>query len=589
MNSLRTEAISAKPRWRRCFGLSLVLLTGLPLYAAPSKVIPKGSAVQSDAMPIEIGQLTPDLQLSSEEAHKGEAMALFISALMDEDNAETDAAFDKYQKTLSLDPGYTELALRVAGVLARRGDIPAGINILKDSIKAAPKQPLAYLGLSQLYSKYLHKQEIAIKYANLALDLNPGDLTAYLVLYECYTSSNLPKNARQILDRAMKQEAANADYWYQLGDFLMSHLIKDVGTADDLKRLDIIFQKSLALAGDDPTLLTKIADDYLWLNLPKVATPLYSKVLALKQDSDDNRLTLRDKLARSLILNGQFDDAMSLLKQLIKEYPRRLESYELLGEIYEQKNDFANALANYQQTLQLDSNRPTNYLRVADLYLKINEFNKCIDLLNEAHRKFNDLPLITYSLAVAQSRAARPKVALLTFSDTLHEAETKQPEILNGAFYFAYGSTADQAGETDLAVELLKKAIDLDSSNSAPACNYLGYLWVDHGVHLDEAGHLINRALELDPANPAYLDSLGWYYFKSDQYEKALETLKKAVNGTHPEDATICEHLGDTYLKLQNKEQALIYWQKAAQVDPGNPALLLKISETLKSSAQPSQ
>ena len=589
MNSLRTEAIFAKLKWRRCFGLSLVLLAGIPLYAAPSKVIPKGSAVQSDVMPIEIGQSAPDLQLSPEEVHRGDAMAMFISALIDEDNSETDKAFDEYQKTLSLDPSYTDLALRVAGELARRGDVTAGINILKESIKAAPKQPLPYLGLSQLYSKYLHKPEPAIKYAALALELNPNDLTPYLALYDLYSSSNHAKNAGQILDRAIKQDNSTPDYWFQLGEFLSGHLIKSVGSPDDLKRLNVIFQKSLSLAGDDPVIITKIADNYLWLKQPSEAIPLYSKVIGLKNDpADPGMLAIRDKLARALLLNGQFDEAMVILKQLIKEYPLRVESYELLGEIYEQKNDFQNALANYRQTLLLDSTRPGNYLRVADLYLKLKEFDKSIALLNEAHQKFRELPLVTYSLAVAQSRAARPKEALVTFAETLRDAENIAPEMLNGAFYFAYGSTADQGGQTDLAVELLRKSIEIDPSNSAPACNYLGYLWVDRGERLEEAARLINRALELDPGNPAYLDSLGWYYFKSAHYDKALVELKKAADGIRPEDPTICEHLGDTYSKLQNNAEALVYWQKAANLDPANQSVLTKIENSKqKMSANP--
>ncbi|MEI8341244.1 MAG: tetratricopeptide repeat protein, partial [Verrucomicrobiota bacterium] len=504
MNSLRAEALPAKCKWRRSFVSSLILLAGLPLFAAPPKVLParKGRAVQSDVVPIDLLQAAPDLQLSLEDGRKGDAMAMFITALIDEDNAETDKAFEKYQKTLNLDPGYSELAVKIASELARRGDTAGGINLLKDSIKVAPKEPMTYLCLSQIYSKYLDKPDLAVKYAAQALELNPRDLNPYLSLYELYAAGNHEKNAKQILDRALKQENSSSEYWFRLGEFLAGHLIKDGNKAspEDLKRLTAVFQKSLSCGEEDTALITRIADYYLLVKQPKEAIPLYLKVISLNGNANDPATAVvRDKLARSLSANGQYDEAVVMLKQLIGENPMRYESYDLLGEIYEQKGDFPNALANYQQTLLIDAAQPGNHLRVADMYLKTNQFDKAIDLLVEARGKFTELPQITYSLAVAQSQAGRYPDALASFEEAKQEAEKIQPEMLNGAFYFAYGSTAEQGGMVDQAVGLLRKSIEIDPAGSAQACNYLGYMWVDRGEHLDEAIGLIKRALELDP------------------------------------------------------------------------------------------
>jgi len=547
--------------------------------------------MQGDAVPQDIQPAVLDLQLSPEDGRKADAMATFMTALIDEDNAETDKAFEEYRKTLDLDPSYTELAVKVATELARRGDAAGAINVLKDSIKASPKQPSVYLCLSQLYAKYLNKQELAVKYATQALDLNPRELPPYLALYELYTAGNREKNANQIIDRAMKQENKSPEYWFQLGEFLAGHLMKEPAAAvpDDLKRLTVIFKESLSYAGEDTGLITRIADYFLLLKQPKEAIPLYLKVMSLKGNADEPAtLAVRNKLARSLWANSQIDEAVALLKQLIKENPLRYESYGLLGEIYEQLADFQNALANYQQALLLDSSQPSNYLRVADMYLKTRQFNKAISLLVEARVKFSELPEITYSLAVARSQAGRYQEAIATFEEALHEAEATQPEMLNGAFYFAYGSTAEQGGMTDRAVELLRKSIEIDPANSAQACNYLGYLWVDRGEHLDEAAGLIKRALEMEPENPAFLDSLGWYYFKTASYDKALAELQKAAAAIRPEDAIVYEHLGDTFLKLNNTPEALVYWQKAAKLDPGNKGVLLKIEDSKqKVSANP--
>ena len=78
-------------------------------------------------------------------------------------------------------------------------------------------------------------------------------------------------------------------------------------------------------------------------------------------------------------------------------------------------------------------------------------------------------------------------------------------------------------------------------------------MWVERGENLEEAGEMIKKALASEPDNGSFMDSLGWYYFKKGEYEKALEQLLKAVEAikpSKPEDAVVLEHVGDTYQQL---------------------------------------
>ena len=77
----------------------------------------------------------------------------------------------------------------------------------------------------------------------------------------------------------------------------------------------------------------------------------------------------------------------------------------------------------------------------------------------------------------------------------------------------SYGTAAERAGHYAKAAELLQKSIALAPNASAEACNYLGYMWADRNERLDEAESLIRRALEFEPSNAAYIDSLGWVFF----------------------------------------------------------------------------
>ena len=140
-------------------------------------------------------------------------------------------------------------------------------------------------------------------------------------------------------------------------------------------------------------------------------------------------------------------------------------------------------------------------------------------------------------------------------------------------------TAAEQAGLIDKAATLLKRSIELDPSKAAQAYNYLGYMWVDRNLNLDEAGSLIKKALEIEPANGAYLDSLGWFYFKKGDYTRALTELLHAADLINPPDPVVYEHIGDTYRSLGNTAQALAYWQKGLTLDSQSQSLSSKVDQ----------
>ncbi|MEI9894756.1 MAG: tetratricopeptide repeat protein [Chthoniobacter sp.] len=125
---------------------------------------------------------------------------------------------EAYKKALTLDPTYAELAVKLAYELSRRNDPSSGVQILKDTIKAAPKEAVPYIYLSQIYAKDLNKPDLGLKYAEQALALAPDNFAAYLAVYEIYMATGQSKKAEQLLDRAAKSEHGDAKYWAQLGD-----------------------------------------------------------------------------------------------------------------------------------------------------------------------------------------------------------------------------------------------------------------------------------------------------------------------------------------------------------------------------------
>jgi tetratricopeptide (TPR) repeat protein len=242
---------------------------------------------------------------------------------------------------------------------------------------------------------------------------------------------------------------------------------------------------------------------------------------------------------------------------------------------------FAKAEANYEQSLLINPAHAITYLRLAELLLgPVKDAGRAVEILTEARRRFPDAPEIAYYLALAQREAKQTQQAVATFEEALHEAELEDNEIVNARFYFNYGATAEQAGLYEKAADLFRKSIALDPANAADAYNYLGYMWADHNLHMDEAEDMIKRALQIEPNNGAYLDSLGWLEFRQRKFDQALADLLRAAKNMTHDDPVVFEHIGDTYLKLNRVPQALEAWQKAMVLDPQNKQLAQKIEST---------
>ena len=538
----------------------------------------------------------PDLALRPQAAHKADALARFVEGMAFEENGEMERALEAYRKVLNVDPGQSELASRVAGLLIQQDDFPQAIDVLKDAIKANPKSAEPYQQLAFIYTRYLKRTDQAIDYANRAIALNPGDVEGYQRLVEIELAAGQERRAIEALDRALKVQSTDPNFWIRLGKLYVAILFKSDSQPkpDELRKTNEIFKRAAENSGDDPGILKDVADYYAASQQLKEAIPLYLRVLELQPD-DANA---REKLATGFVLTNQRDKAVEMLEQIIKEHPEKYQPYDLLAQVLDEearslqranrieeaKAKFAKVAANYEQSLLINPNHAGTYVRLAELLLgALRDPERAVKLLGEARRRFPGAPEIVYYLGIAQREAKQSQQAVATFEEALHEAQLEEDDdFVNAKFYFNYGAAAEQAGLYNKAADLLRKSIALDPENSAEASNYLGYMWADHNMNLEEAETMIRRALQSEPNNASYLDSLGWVEFRKGQFDRALDDLLRAAKTAEREDPVVFEHIGDTYLKLNRIREALEAWQKALSLDPKNKNLADKIQTTKK-------
>jgi len=555
--------------------------------ATAAHAAPKRADVIDDSLALPPAR---DLNLSIEGEHKAEALAHFVEGIDFEENGEMEKALEAYRQVLNVDPGQTELAVRVAALLTRDDDYPSAIDVLKDAVKVHPKAPEPYLELAFIYAKYLKKVDQAIEFANKAIELDPLRIDGYQRLFEIHLTAGDEKRAIETLDRAAKLPSDDPIFWARLGRLYGSVILKPDAkpVPEQIARLNDVFKRAAAKGQNDAAVLKEVGDYFASTQQIKEALPFYLRVLELQPD-DAN---VREKLATGFVLTNQRARAVETLEAIIQEHPEKYQSYELLAQLHDDEArallrdnqtdpanaEFKKAAQNYEQSLLINPNHAATYLRLAELLLApLKQSERAVSILTEGRRRYPDAPEFAYYLAIALRESKKAKEAVVMFEEALNEAQNAQADFLKPRFYVEYGAAAEEASLYDKAAELFHKAIAMDPANAAEPYNYLGYMWAEQNSHLDEAEDAIKRALQLDPDNGAYLDSMAWVQYRQGKYDQALENLKRAVENLPREDAVVFEHLGDVYSKLNRVSQALESWQKAKTLDPSNKNLAAKI------------
>lgn len=253
---------------------------------------------------------------------------------------------------------------------------------------------------------------------------------------------------------------------------------------------------------------------------------------------DPDNYTIRLRLGIGYGKLGQLDKAVDELKKAAELNPQDFEAHYLLAIIYSSQSDDDKAEREYEFVLR----------RIA-----------------EQNPDSGDIPAFLGQLYFSQGKI---KQAIDEFEKAL---------LMNGPspeLYSILGSLYIELPDRDKAAAYFQKSIDLDPNNDG-SLNSLGYMYAEDGINLDEAVALVQRALDIDPENGAYLDSLGWAYYKKGDYEKARLFLERALK--FMQDPIIYDHLGDTYLRMNDVAAALKHWEKSLEMLPGQEDILNKI------------
>ncbi len=291
---------------------------------------------------------------------------------------------------------------------------------------------------------------------------------------------------------------------------------------------------------------------------------------------------------------GHYQSAANAFKELIRIMPYQPTFYLRLGSLYNQLDNKQEAITTYERAIKINR----NLWRAHDALWKLgveqhyrfyeeNRLEAAAENLRKAIYSYSELrrlaPAANHKhdnnlLTHFHARLGSLYVALERENEAIEILEKSLETVPdNPDANYWLGIAHQEIGNFEQAEHYLRRTIAL-SPEREEAYNALGYFFAEHETNLDEAVKLIQKALKKSPANGAYLDSLGWAYFKQGKLNDALKQLEKAVLYM-PNNVEVQDHLGEVYLKKGRKKEAVAAWQKAIQLSPGNTAILEKLKK----------
>ncbi len=470
---------------------------------------------------------------------------------------EPEKAAEIYKKYLGIEPGSEQGIIALAKLQLDAGNEREAAGLLETFLRERPDSDAAYATLGQAYSGLQRFEEAAAAYKK-AVELNPDDLELKKNYAQSLFFSDQLNEAADLYQALQRAEPEDGIALLRLGQIYRRQM-KYALARQNLEKAVTMFADSaevqfnfVLLERDEGRLPEAIARVTDILKLGERANGRYS------EGEKQNRRIFLTNLALLNTTVGNHGAAIQAFTELktISSDTDRIDA--LIAEAYRSAKQIDKALEYSEQALKAAPDSRDLLLTHADLIAEKGRVDEGIRNLQRLTRG-NEGDLAVFStMANIYSRARKWDQA----QDVVNTAVRRFPE--NENVYLLQGSLYEQQKKFNEAERAFRKALEIEKDSPA-VLNYLGYILADRGLKLQEAVAMLHKAVETEPTNGAYLDSLGWAYFRMNQLDRAEEYLTRALIFAN-DNATIHDHMGDLYFKTMRYEQARTEWNKSLAI-----------------------
>ena len=530
----------------------------------------------------------------STERARDAALQHFIDGSIFEMKGDYAQAILEYQDALRYDQN-DAVHFALSKCYSRLGKHALAIEAGREAVRISPGQVDYWRNLGDAYAAAFQLDSAAAAYEGV-VRLDSNSIEAWFTLASLYQGRK-PLKALEIYESIIERFGDEWEVLFQVAELYnaIGQNDKAIGALEKMIALDPgnmelkrslaqtyvraeQYDKALKLYEDlrearpgDVDLLGEMATVHLLRKEYTTAAGLFELLLARDSVSVDAKL----KIGETYFSQMQKDSSLipvarSMFERIRDGHPNDWRAYWFLGAIGGVARDDSFAVANFKRVTELASWNPDGWSYLALTYLQEERFQDVVTILEEGIKTVPDDFQVNLYLGIAYSRLRQTSDALRV----LQHARAIDPKDLRALSQLALlYDTEKRSTESD---SLYEEALKIDPDNHLILNNY-AYSLADRGLQLERALQMARIAVDAQPENPSYLDTIGWIYFRLEQYVEAETYIKRAIEKGEA-SAVVHEHLGDVYYRINEKEKALEQWNTALQLDNGNQALREKIS-----------
>lgn len=500
------------------------------------------------------------------------------------------AAVQQYEKVVEKAPGDKDAWLMLGRLYKLLQNSPASERAFKKVLEIDENDEDALTGLAMVYSD-LGDTASASQVLKRVAEKSPNVRTL-LALASAYEQLRQYKEAAETYRKALELNPDNLD--------LKRAYAQSLFAADDTDKARAVFEELLEAEPNDLLALLRLSQIYRQRQDYAKAEQYAQRAAKL----DPANLEVQYNEVGLLEAQGKLKEAIARLKEILASIERRPSSFgdrtnrvillERLGLLYRMAEQTQDAVATFREMAQVDpDSAPRAAAQIIDALRAAKDFAAADKEAKAALQKYPQDRLVKSLAATVATDLGRFREAESMLKGMLdgkndrevwislaqvYEKQKNWAEMARAldralelsstpeekeAVHFMRGAMYERQKKYDLAEAEFRKVLEINPK-SASALNYLGYMLADRNVRLQEALELIQKAVALEPNNSAFLDSLGWVYYRLNRLEEAAEYLQKSL-ARGSRDPTVHDHMGDVYSSMGRLKEAVMHWEKSLE------------------------
>ena len=496
----------------------------------------------------------------------------------------------------------------------------------KDKIKTEPNEnvkAIAHFMDGQLFMSQGNYSMAILEFQD-ALELDPMASTIIVSMAESYWKLGKARKSEELLFNALN---LNPDD-FEAREMLANQYIFQNKHDKAIEQYRVLAE----ISDEDPRYLIALAKLVLSKNNINESISLFIKAY----EKDKSRIDILEEAANLSLRSRQLDKARSLYKQLIDFDKNNAYYLSTYIDLIVMSGDYINGIAALESLIDIEGETAERLSQLGILYYKMENIVKAkplfIKLINMNHF---DVTIMHFLSNIYLEESILDSAGIIANQIIFHhpsdprgyldaalaELNNENPlgaikilEPVNKKFFnefsiqYLLGSSYQQLEEYDKATIVLRQSLKIypesrgarhtlaiasdalnywnesdslyegliaSDTNDVQALNNYSYSLVERNIHLNKALEMAKKAIELEPDNAAYLDTIGWIYYKMDNIDKALSFIRKSVELDN-NNAIVLEHLGDVLIAKNQIQEAIIYYLKALDIDKDNEILQQK-------------